>query len=276
MNTHVSGYRSIHLWLWLTVILLCLVGGGIRLWQNGQREMAQAARWQQHLRMELLAKDALRQVQTLWDSSLRPDGQRQLLSQAEVERALNGGEPFELTRDGDQALTKWTAPGGRTFELTFHGGKWTGFGTISPTRQSVRPTALTPPPFDQFTEKIQRQFAGSFSLGWGTGAWLVALILCIAWKQQRRALAEIMLALTLMCGTAWLTWPYSSITIKGIFSNDMLFWGAVMLVVSAGAISLSRRGVSPPWPECSHCGYNLTGNVSGICPECGTPIEVVI
>jgi hypothetical protein len=24
---------------------------------------------------------------------------------------------------------------------------------------------------------------------------------------------------------------------------------------------------------CSSCGYNLTGNVSGICPECGTPCE---
>ena len=24
---------------------------------------------------------------------------------------------------------------------------------------------------------------------------------------------------------------------------------------------------------CAHCGYNLTGNVSGICPECGTKIE---
>jgi len=23
--------------------------------------------------------------------------------------------------------------------------------------------------------------------------------------------------------------------------------------------------------ECSHCGYDLTGNVSGMCPECGTP-----
>lgn len=27
-----------------------------------------------------------------------------------------------------------------------------------------------------------------------------------------------------------------------------------------------------PNPLCKHCGYNLTGNVSGICPECGTPI----
>ena len=27
------------------------------------------------------------------------------------------------------------------------------------------------------------------------------------------------------------------------------------------------------WPRCTNCGYNLTGNVSGICPECGTPVE---
>ncbi|OWY71266.1 hypothetical protein B7486_11770 [cyanobacterium TDX16] len=26
-------------------------------------------------------------------------------------------------------------------------------------------------------------------------------------------------------------------------------------------------------PLCRHCGYNLTGNVSGICPECGKAIE---
>ncbi len=28
-----------------------------------------------------------------------------------------------------------------------------------------------------------------------------------------------------------------------------------------------------PNPFCKHCGYNLTGNVSGICPECGKPVQ---
>ena len=28
----------------------------------------------------------------------------------------------------------------------------------------------------------------------------------------------------------------------------------------------------PPAPRC-RCGYNLTGNLSGTCPECGTAIE---
>ncbi len=32
-----------------------------------------------------------------------------------------------------------------------------------------------------------------------------------------------------------------------------------------------RRGVPPGY--CQKCGYNLTGNVSGRCPECGTPIK---
>ncbi len=30
-----------------------------------------------------------------------------------------------------------------------------------------------------------------------------------------------------------------------------------------------------PTGECQRCGYDLTGNVSGVCPECGTPIERV-
>ena len=25
---------------------------------------------------------------------------------------------------------------------------------------------------------------------------------------------------------------------------------------------------------CRHCGYNLTGNISGVCPECGTSVPL--
>lgn len=34
----------------------------------------------------------------------------------------------------------------------------------------------------------------------------------------------------------------------------------------------SRRPKKPPFPpgHCQSCGYDLTGNVSGVCPECGT------
>jgi hypothetical protein len=33
-----------------------------------------------------------------------------------------------------------------------------------------------------------------------------------------------------------------------------------------------KRDPNAP-PTCPKCEYNLTGNVSGICPECGTPIK---
>ena len=29
------------------------------------------------------------------------------------------------------------------------------------------------------------------------------------------------------------------------------------------------RDRRPPKGHCQRCGYNLTGNVTGICPECG-------
>ena len=42
-----------------------------------------------------------------------------------------------------------------------------------------------------------------------------------------------------------------------------------VLVVSSGVLWAALPDV---WEEaglCYHCGYNLTGNVTGICPECG-------
>jgi len=49
----------------------------------------------------------------------------------------------------------------------------------------------------------------------------------------------------------------------------------VSIVAAAASCSCfwvwARRLPVPP-PSCRTCGYNLTGNVSGICPECGTPV----
>lgn len=37
------------------------------------------------------------------------------------------------------------------------------------------------------------------------------------------------------------------------------------------SLTLFRKPDFPPGC-CRECGYDLTGNVSGVCPECGTPI----
>lgn len=46
-------------------------------------------------------------------------------------------------------------------------------------------------------------------------------------------------------------------------------WFGVLLL---RLVRNSRRSNAP---VCLNCGYNLTGNVSGVCPECGMAIEAV-
>ena len=40
-------------------------------------------------------------------------------------------------------------------------------------------------------------------------------------------------------------------------------------------VQRARHHWRVPGERCSSCGYNLTGNVSGVCPECGTPAESI-
>jgi hypothetical protein len=56
-----------------------------------------------------------------------------------------------------------------------------------------------------------------------------------------------------------------------------VFWGAI-----AGGIGMIWGLIAVAYwvrPKraaglCAKCDYNLTGNVSGICPECGTPVPL--
>ena len=47
------------------------------------------------------------------------------------------------------------------------------------------------------------------------------------------------------------------------------FW-IPFLVVSIPTYILWRRDRRKPEGCCQECGYDLTGNVSGVCPECGS------
>jgi hypothetical protein len=50
------------------------------------------------------------------------------------------------------------------------------------------------------------------------------------------------------------------------------FWiPSVIIGVPAAFLWYRDRRIPPG--RCQRCGYNLTGNVSGRCPECGTAVK---
>lgn len=63
-------------------------------------------------------------------------------------------------------------------------------------------------------------------------------------------------------------------TFLGNKLTDAFLIAVLMFIVASGIFAF----VSYYWPsrippgQCQTCGYNLTGNVSGVCSECGTKI----
>src|SRR5262249_21001227 len=55
------------------------------------------------------------------------------------------------------------------------------------------------------------------------------------------------------------------------FTLDTLFYASVFAVLFI-APSRLRRSLRARRGRCTHCGYDLTGNTTGLCPECGPTI----
>ena len=58
-----------------------------------------------------------------------------------------------------------------------------------------------------------------------------------------------------------------------LYLPDWLFC-VLFLVMPALWLRLWRRDRRLDDGRCGKCGYDLTGNVSGVCPECGKPISI--
>jgi hypothetical protein len=67
----------------------------------------------------------------------------------------------------------------------------------------------------------------------------------------------------------------------GVFFPQYLLWtqlGGVGLMVASVAFIIFLTAKFPPPPDdntpyCDACGYNLTGNETGVCPECGEQVK---
>lgn len=94
------------------------------------------------------------------------------------------------------------------------------------------------------------------------------------WAYTSLASGPLLFAFYLLAGCVWLS-------LGRVQSTDLL--GGLLLIAwvmysllmpTAIAIRRVRRRARTIWPRCSRCGYTLRGNISGRCPECGTPCEI--
>lgn len=57
---------------------------------------------------------------------------------------------------------------------------------------------------------------------------------------------------------------------RGITPLSILFYVVPVPIISALVLLLPWPGARPG--RCARCGYDLRGNVSGVCPECGAAV----
>jgi hypothetical protein len=127
----------------------------------------------------------------------------------------------------------------------------------------------------------------------GAAVWLVALLVLLL-SRRRRFLADVLLAIAMVSVAAWALRPPAARLIFGLgratppgwstlvaaadtlpawlrsfFWEPRLIHRLLLLAASVALVRWVRVRTLIPFPHCGGCGYNLTENVSGVCPECG-------
>ena len=74
----------------------------------------------------------------------------------------------------------------------------------------------------------------------------------------------------------WRWWPSRGVANTPIDGVFIPFWIPFSVGAILVALSLRRFRRPPPNGLCQCCGYNLTGNTSGRCPECGVSVPALV
>lgn len=114
----------------------------------------------------------------------------------------------------------------------------------------------------------------------GTVVMALLAILLVLLRASRRLWGVLLLMVaTAVCATSLLSYPSlqravsknGSITAYVCFSiNFGMYIATIVTLIIAGILRLIERRPRPG--ECQLCCYDLTGNTTGRCPECGTAI----
>lgn len=99
--------------------------------------------------------------------------------------------------------------------------------------------------------------------------WAALVILLFNWPKARDMLVLGVFGLAALHVSIALITPHPAKSF-GFNGNILGFAIIILLTALVGLFFRPRRPT--PYPACPQCRYNLTGNQSGVCPECGAPV----
>jgi hypothetical protein len=200
-------------------------------------------------------------------------------TRADMEAAFNGGRPITTTKRPQWWSSPNTKPEmideceitdpvtGRALQVQFENEQ------VKASRPKPGGVAASGRPAGWLVgEHVRHQVA----LVVGPVLWCVGVFLAsLFWHRLRQ--------IPWVCGLLIISLAWSAAGLLGpdTFMNRSHFWMRMeywIWAILATAITLLwlRHLLRKPLDitKCLHCDYDLTGNVSGICPECGTPVPV--
>ena len=107
----------------------------------------------------------------------------------------------------------------------------------------------------------------------GTVLWLALTLAALIPTRHSGRLAHAQLAVACLCLLGWLM--ADERTLATIVSNVPARWGVGLVIVGIVILWYLTTRPQRRWRDpryCVKCGYDLTGNVSGVCPECGLAV----
>lgn len=151
---------------------------------------------------------------------------------------------------------------GWVIHLKFVNDRLHGASAYNPARAALRRPVSAGP-------RVQRWAEGTGVIA----AFVAVLCLFIAWPlgpRWRRQVSAIGLAAAMLVVVVACLHPSPGSRTEAYAQAAMIPWALVVAALAASALVPDFRRPISASPRC-RCGYDLTGNESGVCPECGRP-----
>jgi hypothetical protein len=235
--------------LWI-IALAAIFGFGWRKSYENRVDLDRRAAWEERMQRLQAASDKEFERLRSWLKQLasQPDARKRAKAE------LDEGKPLVFERDGEREAATWTHPEyGIRLQMDFRGEKLVAHGLDGGTAQVL---AIHPPP-EQIATSSSAEQMRNFIVRWGPWLWFAFVLVALGSRSYGLAAAESALAAALACGTAWAVAPHYTLTLNGIFSNDKLFFAAMMYLGSLAILAVKLAPLARPGKSTRSLQFSL-------------------